>query len=119
MTRKMVASLGKLGKNLCVWTCLAGLLLVLSPMKASAQANLAVNPSFELVSGSLPLNWIPCLGTGAGAETLALVTAPVDQGTRSLKVTVTTVGDVGVCSDPIAVSSGPTFRVSARSNVNN
>jgi hypothetical protein len=65
------------------------------------QTNLALNPSFELGAGPVPSNWTPC--ANSGAATMSVATSPVDQGTRSLKVAITQNGDVGVCSDPIAV----------------
>ncbi|MFL6196120.1 MAG: carbohydrate binding domain-containing protein, partial [Thermoanaerobaculia bacterium] len=78
--------------------------------------NLAPNPSFESLSGALPANWALCTGSGAGL--LESASDQRDQGTRSLRLTVTQTGDVGVCSNGIAVAPGVTFRLAARLNVN-
>src|SRR4051794_31629023 len=90
--------------------------LLMSPAVVLGQTNLALNPSFELLSGSLPSNWSLC--TSSGAATLGSATSPVDQGSRSLRVAVSQAGDVGVCSDAIAVSAGVTYRVAGRLDVN-
>jgi hypothetical protein len=116
MTRSVLAPLGVLGRGLCVGAGIAGLGFLISPAAAWGQANLAPNPSFELGAGPVPSNWALC--ANSGAATVSVVTSPFDQGTRSLKVALTQDGDVGVCSDPIAVSPGVTFRLAARSDVN-
>jgi hypothetical protein len=90
--------------------------LLISPAPVRGQNNVAPNPSFELGAGAVPSNWAACGTSGAAAVSVA--TSPVDQGTRSLKVAVTQDGDVAVCSDPIAVSPGATFRLAARLDVN-
>ena len=95
---------------------LIGLALLIFPAVASGQTNLAPNPSFETVSGSVAQNWTLCINSGAA--TLTTATTPIDQGARSLKVTLTQAGDAGVCSDAITVPSGVTFRLAARSDVN-
>ena len=90
--------------------------LLTSPAVVLGQTNLAPNPSFESVSGTSPSNWSLC--TSSGTATLGSATSPVDQGSRSLRVAVSQAGDVGVCSDAIAVSAGVTYRVAARLDVN-
>ena len=116
MARRFLTPLGMLGRMLCVGTSFAGLGLLISPAAVWGQSNVAPNPSFELGAGPVPSNWAPC-GT-SGAATVSVATTPVDQGTRSLKVAVTQDGDVAVCSDPIAVSPGATFRLAVRLDVN-
>gem|GEM_PF-1999668 len=115
MASRLAAPSGVFGRGLCIWTSVAGWLLV-SPSLVLGQVNLAPNPSFEQVSGSVPLNWTSC--NNSGAATPATATSPVDQGTTSLKVAVSQQGDVGVCSDPITVPPGVTFRLAVRSDVN-
>src|SRR5579872_5483445 len=116
MARRFLTPLGMLGRLLCVGTSFAGLGLLVSAGAVWGQNNVAPNPSFELGAGPVPSNWAPC-GT-SGAATVSVATSPVDQGTRSLKVAVTQDGDVAVCSDPIAVLPGVTFRLAARLDVN-
>jgi hypothetical protein len=116
MVRRELAPLRALGRYLYALRSLAGLSLLIFPAVASGQTNLAPNPSFETVSSALPQNWSLC--ANSGAATLGAATNPVDQGARSLKVTLTQAGDVGVCSDPILVPPGVTFRLAARSDVN-
>ncbi len=116
MTRRLVAPLGRFGRSLCIGTCVAGAWLLVSPALVLGQGNLAPNPSFEQVSGTVPLNWALCINSGAA--TWGIATSPVTDGTRSLKVTLTQLGDVGICSDLISVQPGVTFRLAARSNVN-
>lgn len=116
MAQRLTALRRALGRCRPSWKNVAGLALLLSPTVAMGQINLAPNPSFETVSGSVPLNWTAC--NNSGTATLGTATSPVDQGTASLKVTVTQQGDVGVCSDLITVASGVTFRLGVRSDVN-
>ena len=116
MARRLLAPKGVLGRWLCVGVSVAGLGLLIFPAAVWGQTNQAPNPSFELGAGPVPSNWAPCGTSGAAAVSVA--TFPVDQGTRSLKVAVTQDGDVAVCSDPIAVLPGVTFRLAARSDVN-
>src|SRR3954453_20323458 len=92
---------------------LVGLTFLILPAMAMGQTNLVLNPSFESLSGNLPLNWSPC--NSSGAPTLASATPPVDQGARSLRVSPSQAGDVGVCSDPIPVPAGVSIRLAARS----
>ncbi len=116
MVRREIAPLRTFGNYLYALRSLAGLSLLLFPSVASGQTNLAPNPSFEAVSGALPQNWSLC--ANSGTATLGVVTSLVDQGARSLKVTVAQTGDVGICSDSIPVPPGVTFRLAARSAVN-
>lgn len=116
MTRRLAAPLGRFGRSLCIGTCVAGSWLLISPALVLGQVNLAPNPSFEQVSGTVPLNWTSC--NNSGVSTLGTASSPVTDGARSLKVTLTQAGDVGVCSDPITVPPGVTFRLAARSDVN-
>jgi hypothetical protein len=116
MTREDLAPPRAFRRRVHVVRSLAGLALLILPAIASGQTNLAPNPSFETVSGGLAQNWTSC--TNSGAATLTTATTPIDQGARSLKVTVTQAGDVGVCSDAMTVPSGVTFRLAARSDVN-
>ncbi len=116
MARRRLALRGVSGRWTCAWVGVLGLGSLLSPVIAWGQVNLAPNPSFELYSGTLPSNWALC--NNSGAATLSVSTLPADQGTHSLKVALTQGGDVGVCSDPIPVPAGVTFRLAVRSNVN-
>lgn len=115
MAPEELTRLGAFGRPLYRFSILAVLWALILPA-ASIGQNLAPNPSFELISGTLPLNWVLCTGSGAGV--LESVSTPRDQGTRSLRLTVNQTGDVGVCSDAIAVSPGVTFRLAARLSVN-
>jgi hypothetical protein len=111
MAHRAIAALRASGR------CLYALcVLLMFPAVVLGQTNLAPNPSFEAVSGTSPSNWSLC--TSSGAATLGSVASPVDQGSRSLRVALSQVGDVGVCSDSIAVSAGVTYRVAARLDVN-
>ncbi len=116
MVRRELAPLRAFGRYLYALRGLAGLSLLIFPSVASGQTNLAPNPSFETVANALPQNWSLC--ANSGAATLGVATSPVDQGARSLKVTVAQTGDVGVCSDAIPVPPDVTFRLAARSDVN-
>jgi hypothetical protein len=116
MAQRLLAPQGVLGRWLCVGASVVGLGFLISPAAVWGQTNQAPNPSFELGAGPVPSNWAPCVNSGAA--TMSVATSPVDQGTHSLKVAMTQDGDVGVCSDPIAVSPGVTFRLAARSDVN-
>jgi hypothetical protein len=108
---RAIAALRASGRCLCALCALLTL-----PAVVLGQTNLAPNPSFESVSGTSPSNWSLCMSSGAA--TLGSVTSPVDQGSRSLRVIVSQAGDVGVCSDSIAVSTAVTYRVTARLDVN-
>ena len=118
MVRRELAPLRAFGRYPYALRSLAGLLLLIFPTVASGQTNLAPNPSFETVSGSLPQNWSLCANSGAATLGVATNTNTVDQGARSLKVTVAQTGDVGVCSDTIPVLPDVTFRLAVRSEVN-